>query len=187
MSGRQLLAFMMTSLDGSHEHADDGLGWMNLAEDFAAYSIRQLDSVDGLVFGRRTYEGMVAYWTGRGVTESPEIAERMTRLPKYVCSTSLRDPGWHNVTVLSTEPLKAVAAMKAEPGRGLVVFGSSQLTAGLLAEGLVDELRVMVSPVLLDGGSPLLRGIGRRVPLELLRATTFRSGNVLVCYRPGVA
>jgi dihydrofolate reductase len=77
-----------------------------------------------------------------------------------------------------------VTELKERPGKDIAVFGSSNLTASLLDQNLVDELRVMVHPVLLGSGHSLLAGLSRRVHLELQRTTTFRSGNVLLCYRP---
>lgn len=120
------------------------------------------------------------------MTESPEIARRMTSLPKVVVSTTLTTPGWQNVRVVGEKVAEAIAAMKEAGGDGkdLAVFGSSTLTASLLAAGLVDEVRVIVLPVVLGGGSTLLAGIDRRTTLELVRSTTFRSGKLLVCYRP---
>lgn len=120
------------------------------------------------------------------MTESPEIARRMTSLPKVVVSTTLTTPGWQNVRVVGEKVPEAIAAMKEAGGDGkdLAVFGSSTLTASLLAAGLVDEVRVIVLPVVLGGGSTLLAGIDRRTTLELVRSTTFRSGKLLVCYRP---
>jgi dihydrofolate reductase len=77
-----------------------------------------------------------------------------------------------------------IAKLKQEPGKGLAIMGSPNLTASLLGMGLVDELRVMVHPILLAGGRSLFRTLGDRLPLELLQTRTFRSGNVLLTYRP---
>ena len=77
-----------------------------------------------------------------------------------------------------------IAKLKQEPGKGLAIFGSPNLTVSLLGMGLVDELRVMVHPILLGGGRSLFRTLDDRLPLELLQTRTFRSGNVLLTYRP---
>lgn len=185
MGMRNLISFVGTSLDGYHEDLDHGIGWMNLSDDFGDYSVSQLDELGGLVFGRRTYDGMVAYWTSAEAhASSPEVAARMHALPKTVVS---RTPGvveWTNTTTVTGDVAEAIAGLKHQPGKPLALFGSSTLTIHLLTAGLVDEVRVMLSPVLLGAGASLFAGLDGGAPLDLLRVTTFRSGNVLLCYRP---
>lgn len=185
MGTRTLISFVATSLDGYHQDADRGIGWMNLSDDFGEHSIRQLDELGGLVFGRRTYDGMVAYWTSaEAQVTSPEVAARMHALPKTVISHDPDVEEWVNTSVVTADVAGAVAGLKRQPGGPLALFGSSTLTTELLTAGLVDEVRIMVSPVLLGAGTSLFAGLGGGVPLDLLRVTTFRSGNVLLCYRP---
>jgi dihydrofolate reductase len=185
MSTRKLISFVGTSLDGYHEDLDHGIGWMNLSDDFGAYSVSQLDELGGLVFGRRTYDGMVAYWTGaEAQATSPEVAARMHALPKTVVSRSPGVVEWTNTTTVTGDVAEAIAGLKRQPGNPLALFGSSTLTTHLLEAGLIDELRIMLSPVLLGAGRSLFAGLAPGVPFDLLRVTTFRSGNVLLCYRP---
>lgn len=189
MSTRKLISFVGMTLDGYHEDLDHGIGWMNLSDDFGEHSVTQLDELGGLVFGRRTYDGMVAYWTSpEAQATSPEVTARMHALPKTVVT---HDPGvvdWVNTTAVTADTTgditEAIAELKRQPGKPLALFGSSTLTTHLLTEGLVDEVRVMVAPVLLGAGRSLFAGLDGGAPLDLLRVTTFRSGNVLLCYRP---
>jgi dihydrofolate reductase len=108
----------------------------------------------------------------------------MNSLPKVVVSNSLTTADWNNTTLVTGDLPNALAALKEQRGKDIALFGSSNLTASLLAQDLVDELRVMVNPVLLGAGHSLLAGLASRVRLELEWTTTFRSGNVLLCYRP---
>jgi dihydrofolate reductase len=182
---RNLYAFLMTSLDGYHEDADGTLAWANLSDDFAELSDRQLRGIDTLVFGRRTYEGMVAYWTAPEVTAEPsETARSMTDAPKLVASTTLDGPGWANVEVIPGDVAAHLRGLKAGPGRDIAVFGSSTLVAGLLGAGVVDELRIIVMPTLLGAGRTVLDGLAGPVGLDLLWATVYGSGNIHTCYRP---
>lgn len=185
MAGRALISFVGVSLDGFHESPDHTIGWMNLSDDFMAYSIVQLDELGGLVFGRRTYDGMVAYWTSdQAWADSPDVAARMHALPKTVITDSPGAAEWDNTTVASGPAGDVVAGLTRGSGKPLALFGSSTLTAQLISAGLVDEVRLMVSPVLLGAGVPVFQGLGATVDLDLQRVTSFRSGNVLLCYRP---
>jgi dihydrofolate reductase len=182
---RKLFSFITVTLDGYHEGPNQEFDWPNVDDEFYEFSISQLRDIGLLVFGRATYEGMAAYWpTESAIADSPEIAEFMNSLPKVVVSNSLTTADWNNTTLVTGDLPNALAALKEQPGKDIAVFGSSNLTASLLAQDLVDELRVMVNPVLLGAGHSLLAGLASRVRLELEWTTTFRSGNVLLCYRP---
>jgi dihydrofolate reductase len=101
-----------------------------------------------------------------------------------VFSSTLSSADWENSTLVTGDAAEAIAELKQQPGRDLAMFGSPTLTASLIEQGLVDELRVMVQPILLGAGKSLFAALHRRVPVELERTTVFRSGNVLLHYRP---
>jgi dihydrofolate reductase len=96
----------------------------------------------------------------------------------------LTSADWSNTTVATGNVAEMVTQLKRQPGKDIAVFGSSQLTVSMLKQNLVDELRVMVHPVLLGAGHSLFTGLSSRVQLKLQRTMTFRSGNVLLCYQP---
>jgi dihydrofolate reductase len=182
---RKLIAFIITTVDGYFEGPNREFDWPNIDAEFVEFSVSQLDEIGILIFGRTTYEGMAAYWpTEAAKAAIPAIAERMNRLPKIVVSTSLRDPGWAGSEVLGEDVGRRIAELKHGNGKHLAILGSAALTAVLLEQGLIDELRVMVHPILLGAGHSLLAGLHRRVPLALARSTVFASGSVLLCYRP---
>lgn len=181
---RKLFSFVSTTLDGYHEGPDREFDFWTVDEAFLAFSVNQLRDVGVLLLGRTTYEGFAAFWPSAEAAEvSPDVAELMNAVPKVVFSTTLTAPTWHNTTVVAEDVAGRITALKQEPGRDLAVFGSSRLTTSLLAQGLVDEVRVMVNPTLIGAGPSLFAGLPDRVALELLSATTYRSGNVLLCYR----
>ncbi|MGH9119338.1 MAG: dihydrofolate reductase family protein [Acidimicrobiales bacterium] len=99
-------------------------------------------------------------------------------------SKTLAEAGWQNSTLVSGDAAEAVAERKAPPGQDLALFGSPTLTASLLEAGVVDELRVMIHPVLLGAGRSLFDTLEHGVPLRLVHSTTFSSGNVLLTYDP---
>lgn len=141
---------------------------------------------DALLFGRRTWQIMVGAWSDRA--GSDPFADRMNAITKYVVSATLDidDLTWENSHLLpADDPTEAVAALKEKPGRTLLVMGSTQLAATLLGAGLVDELLLMIEPVLLGGGKTIFPADREMRALELVSVRPNQSG-VLVCtYRPG--
>jgi dihydrofolate reductase len=182
---RKLISFMVVTLDGYYEGPNGEFDWPNVDDEFYEFSINQLDDIDTLVFGRATYEGMASYWpTPAAREDSPAIAERMNTISKVVVSTTLDAAEWQNTSLVKGDAADAISELKRQAGKYLALFGSPQLTASLLEQSLVDELRVMVHPILLGAGNSLFRTLSDRVPLELRQTTTFSSGNVLLTYRP---
>ncbi|GAA2064577.1 dihydrofolate reductase family protein [Streptomyces albiaxialis] len=193
MSGAKVFAFLFTSLDGYHEGPGGSLGWGVYDEEFFEWNLRQSREVGALLLGRRTYEHFAEVWDGGEAAERlPEVAAFMNAVPKTVV-TSGGHPltPWEGSRSVDGSDLPAeIARLRREstagaPGSGgdVAVFGSSDLTVSLLEQGLVDELRILVHPVLLGGGRSLFAGLKERVELTPGAVTTFRSGNVLLRYR----
>lgn len=130
-------------------------------------------SAGALLLGRRTYEFFAARWPSRG----GEYADRLNTMPKYVVSSTLRDPAWNNTTVLAGDLINEVRKLTEELSRDIVVYGSIQLAHGLIEHDLADELRLMVYPVALGAGQPLFEGGTDSKPLRLLSCRTV--GDVL--------
>lgn len=183
---RKLISFMVVTADGFTEGPEGEFDWPNVDEGFNEFSISQLHDLGALLFGRVTYEGMASYWpTPMALDDNTVVTSLMNAIPKYVFSHTLGSADWANTTLVSGEAGPAVAKLKEEDGQDLAVFGSATFTASLLEQGLVDEVRVMVMPILLGGGVSLFSAITQRVPLTLLRTMVFpSSGNVLLVYRP---
>jgi dihydrofolate reductase len=182
---RKLFSFMVVTLDGYTEGPNGEFDWPNVDDEFNEFAISQLNNIHTLVFGRVTYEGMASYWpTPAAIEGDPAVAGRMNSIPKIVFSTTLDKADWENTRLIKGNVAAAISELKQQPGKDLAVFGSSSLTVSLLEHGLVDELRVMVHPILLGAGKSLFTGLKQRVPLKLQKTTTFSSGNVLLYYRP---
>jgi dihydrofolate reductase len=182
---RKTILFMLTTLDGFYEGPNADISWHNVDEEFNEFAIEQTQTAGALLFGRKTYEMMAAYWpTPEAVASDPVVAGWMNSLPKYVFSATLRSADWNNTTLVSGDAAAEVARLKEQPGKDLFVFGSSDLAASLLAGGQLDELRVMVNPLVLGTGKSLFAGVVGQHKLNLLRTRTFRSGNVLLFYAP---
>jgi dihydrofolate reductase len=182
---RKLFSFMVVTLDGYTEGPNGEFDWPNVDDEFNEFAISQLNDIDTLLFGRVTYEGMASYWpTPAAIEGDPAVAGRMNSVPKVVFSTTLDKADWENTTLVKGDVADEISKLKQQPGKNLAVFGSSDFTVSLLEQGLVDELRVMVHPILLGAGKSLFAGLDNRVPLKLQMSTTFSSGNVLLSYRP---
>lgn len=180
---RKLIMWNLITLDGmfegpepwdlkAHEYA-----W---GDELAQFSIEQGREVGALVFGRRTYEGMAAHW--RNATG--EIAEFMNAVPKYVFSRTLKSADWANSTLVKEDAGTAVARLKKEPGKDLFVFGSADLSATLIREGLFDEYRIGLIPVTLGEGSPLFKPGSKPMKMELLESRPLGERCLLLRYQP---
>jgi dihydrofolate reductase len=182
---RKVFLFMMITLDGFFEGPNHEIDWHNVDEEFNEFAIHQLDEVDALLFGRVTYQGMASYWPTQFAKENdPVVADKMNTVPKLVFSKTLDKAEWNNSRLVKEHIAEEVSKLKQQQGRDLAIFGSSNLAVSLLQMGLIDELRIMVNPVVLGNGKALFKGIDDKVSLKLLKTQTFRSGNVLLYYQP---
>ncbi len=132
-----------------------------------------------LLLGRVTYEGFAAAWPSR----DDEFAKKFNSMPKYVVSSTLSDPDWQNSTVLSASDLvQAVTRLKQETEGDIVVHGSAQLAQALIAQDLVDEVRLMVFPVILGRGKRLFGDPGEKKTLRLVDSKVVGDGVAVLSY-----
>jgi dihydrofolate reductase len=182
---RKMIVFIMVSLDGFFEGQNQELDWHNVDEEFQNFAIEQINAVDLLLFGRVTYELMSGFWpTPEAIKADPLTAEKMNAMPKIVFSTTLRKANWNNTRLVNNNIKEEIVKLKQEPGKDLIIFGSSDLTVSLTKLGLIDEYRFMINPVVIGNGKSLLKGIQKTLKLKLLKTKVFRSGNVLLYYQP---
>jgi dihydrofolate reductase len=133
------------------------------------------------LYGRRSYELFRGVFTGPA---APPHAGIMISTPKVVVSTTLKDPGWEPVTVISGDITAALTRLKQQPGQDIAVAASATLVRFLLAERLLDELRLLVHPVVFGTGKRLFEADGGQVPLTLLESRPHRNGVVALRYAP---
>jgi dihydrofolate reductase len=184
---RKIFAFILTTLDGYYEGPNEEFDFWVVDEEFDGFAVEQLDEVDTLLFGRVTYEGMAAYWpTPAGERDDPRVAARMNGLSKIVVSRTLDKADWANTRLIKDDVTEELTKLKQQPGKDIAILGSSDLTVSLLLMGLVDEVRIMVNPVVLGAGKSVFRTAGERISLRLLKSRPFNSGNVLLYYQPAV-
>jgi dihydrofolate reductase len=182
---RKLFSFNFMTLDGFFEGVQQDLSWHNVDEEFNEFAAEQLTTIGVILFGRVTYQGMASYWpTPFAIDDDPVVTAQMNRLSKIVVSRTLDKAEWNNTRLITDNLAEEIVKLKQQPGKDLAIFGSANLTASLVRMGLVDELRVMVNPVILGQGTPLFNGITEKIKLNLVQTRMFRNGNVLLYYQP---
>jgi len=185
----KLIIWNIMSLDGAFEGAapwDLSMHETVWGPELEALSKEQLADRTILLFGRRTYEGMYEYWA-KGAAEPGEITDGMNNADKAVVSTTLASADWSNTRLLRS--IEEVKSLKRDAGpRNIFVFGSAQLASSLRKQGLIDEYRVCIAPLLLGktGGAPLFKPDDERQSLDLVRCEAVTGGGVLLFYRPRV-
>jgi dihydrofolate reductase len=179
---------VMQGLGGADEDRRGGFergGWaLPLFEDEGASFVNQVyQRADAFLFGRRTYEIFAGYW---GVMADPAdpIAAALNSRPKYVASTTLTDPRWADTTVLSDDVAAAIRQLKARPQDELQVHGSGDLVRWLFANQLVDEITLLVYPVIIGQGTRLFPDTGPDRALELVDSRATPNGLTIQVYRP---
>jgi dihydrofolate reductase len=186
-SMRRIVVTEFISLDGVVEDPGGAEGyrhggWRFKFDDPEAmkYKLEETFAHDAMLLGRVTYEGFAAAWPGR--TDEMGFADKFNGMKKYVVSSTLTDPGWNNSEVLGGDLKAEVERIKAEPGGDIIVHGSAQLVQGLLALGLVDELRLMTFPIVLGSGKRLFGDSEDAFTLRLASAQPLDDGTVILTY-----
>ena len=184
---RELIVTENITIDGVIDAAE---GWFSPAgdeevdqSDIVGAIREQREAADALLLGRVTFEEMRGYWPLQ-MDDETGIANYLNGVSKQVISSTLKDPKWENTTVLDGPPVDEVKALKSEPGRDIVTTGSMTLVRDLIPTGLVDEYRLFVYPVVVGRGHRLFADATEIPKLRLIEAEPFRSGVVLMRYRP---
>lgn len=185
---RKLIVSEFVTLDGvmeapGGEEGHPHTGWVFdfFTPEQEQYKLKEVLESDTLLLGRITYEGFAAAWPDR----SGEFADKMNGMPKLVASTTLNELGWNNSTLIRGDVPEEVAKIKQQEGGPLLVAGSGTLVHSLMANGLIDEYRLMVFPVVLGSGLRLFPDTPDKTVLTLADTRTFNSGVVLQTYHAG--
>jgi dihydrofolate reductase len=179
-----------TSLDGvmqSPGPTDVPFKYRGWAVDFdfnyeGEVGLEQAQNSEALLLGRVTYEAMLASWP----RAEGELADRLNELPKYVVSSTLTDPAW-NATVLGDDWAEEVAGLRNDLDGDLLVYGSRRLSRALIEMGLVDEVRLLVYPLVLGTGDRLFEETEEKIPLRLVESRPLGGGVVHMIYAPATA
>ena len=176
---RQVNARLFITLDSVIEAPEN---WVKPDDDmFEAMEVDYAQS-DALLLGRRTYETFAASWPDRG-SDVPN-ADWMNKTRKYVASSTLVSPGWNNSSVIEGDVAEAVGRLKQEEGSDILVNGSGALVRTLIRDQLLDELRLLVHPIVVGSGIQLFGGGGDPADLTLVDSRGYANGVIGLTYRP---
>jgi dihydrofolate reductase len=184
----KIVATEYVSLDGVVEAPGGGeefehAGWtfeIDRGPEGDKFKLDETLNSEALLLGRVTYEGFAAAWPSM----EGEFADRFNAMPKYVVSSTLENPEWNNSTVLKGDVVEEVSRLRRAPGGDIVVHGSPQLVQTLLEHDLIDELRVMVFPVVLGTGKRLFGDTSDKKRLRLTDSRTVGDGIAILIYEP---
>ena len=151
--------------------------------DAMSWNDQAYQRADAFLFGRRTYDLFAGYWGVRDDLENPIVGALNTK-PKYVASNTLTDPQWTGTTLLSGDLATAIQELKARPGGELQVVGSGTLTRWLLEHDLIDEMNLLIIPIVVGQGARLFPDSGPDLALDLIESRAFPKGITLQVYRP---
>lgn len=188
----KLFTFMTISLDGFFEGRDHDISWHNVDDEANKFAIELLRETDTILFGRRTYELFEDFWPKAAddpkiSKDNLEIARLINNMNKVVFSKTLtkvkEKENWRNVKLIHDVNPEEIKRWKQESGKDLCI-GGSNLAVSFAQLGLIDEIRIMVDPIVLGEGTRLFEGIKDKLNLSLLKTRTFKSGNFLLYYQP---
>jgi dihydrofolate reductase len=180
---RKLVALELVSVDGVME-SPEVWAFSYSDEEMEAANASGMAASDALLLGRVTYEGLAAFWPDQPA--GTPMVDYINSVSKFVVSETLEEPlGWNNSTLIEgKEFAEKVSELKRQPGKDITIIGSGVLVRSLLEEGLLDELGLMVHPVILGGGKRLFEDGEDKRALELVDSKTFDTGVAYLTYRP---
>jgi dihydrofolate reductase len=180
---RKVIFFNHMTLDGFFEGRNRDIHWTTVDRELNDYTHEQLGSDGLLLFGRVTYELMAGFWPAAEAKEAdPITADYMNAVSKIVFSRTMEKAGWNNTRLVKGEAVEEIKKLKNQPGKDMVILGSSDLISALMREGLIDEMTIMLNPVILGSGNPLFHGLETMVNLRLIKFRTFLSGIIMLHY-----
>jgi len=190
--------FNRVSADGYFAGPDGNLNWVVPDPEVDKAGVAGIPETDTVLFGRRTYEIFGRLWPhvgegsdtapdphvpGRESTDVRAFAAMLNQATKLVFSKTLKKVTWKNSRLFQELDPSSIAALKREPGKGMIIFGSGTIVSQLTQHGLIDEYHFIVNPILLGDGRTLINGMPASAKLDLVETKAYPSGNVLLRYR----
>jgi dihydrofolate reductase len=194
---RRIVMFNRVTADGYFAGPDGNLNWVVPEEELDRGAAEGLAGADTILFGRRTYDQFESFWP-RAVDDSPTtpdphfagrrspeiraMANWINETTKVVFSRTRKDVTWKNSRLINEFDPREIEAMKKQPGKDMMIFGSGSIVSALTQHGLIDEYQFVVGPILLGSGRSLISGLPKSSKLDLLEARQYKSGNVRLRY-----
>lgn len=180
----KLGVFNFVTLNGYYKGPNEDIGWHRHGQEEGEYAEQGAKSESILLFGRITYQMMASYWpTPQAKKDIPGVAEGMNRSEKIVFSRTLKKAEWENTKLFKDDLVEEVKKLKRGKN-DITILGSGSIVAQLADAGLIDTYQIMVDPVALGDGTPLFKGMKKKLDLKLTSSRVFKSGVVLLIYEP---
>ena len=182
----KLIVYNFITVNGYFKGRNEDISWakQNNSEEENKLAAENAGSGNLLLFGRKTYEMMAAYWpSAEAIKNAPELAAGINNAEKIVFSKTLRNADWNNTRIIK-ENMEEEVKKRKETGQNMTVLGSGTIVTQLADAGLVDEFQLMMYPVAIEEGTPLLKDSRQKIELKLVSTKTFNSGAVLLTYTP---
>lgn len=181
---RKLTSFNFISLDGYLNDSNKDISWHSHGMEENQYAAERLNAGNTLLFGRKTYEMMAAYWPSpEALQNAPLIAESMNNAEKIVVSKTLSRALWNNTTVIKSDLISEITRLKQSEGNDITLLGSGSILTRLAENKLIDEYAIMIDPIALGGGTSIFASIGERLHLKPESVRLLNSGVVLMIYK----
>jgi dihydrofolate reductase len=183
VSVRKVVATELVSVDSVMGSPEEwAFSYSN--DEMAEANASGMAAADAMLLGRVTYQEFASYWPYQNSADQP-FTDYLNNTPKFVVSTTLEEPlEWQNSTLIKGNVAEEVAKLKRQPGKDIGIVGSATLVRSLLRDGLLDELRLMVHPIVVGRGKHLFDDGGDRKALELVDSKTFGTGVLYLTYQP---
>ena len=182
----KLGVFNFVTLNGFYSGPNGDISWHkdNRDAEKDEYGQQGVDAATSLIFGRVTYEMMAGFWPSPDALKyMPEMAAGMNKAEKFVFSKTLQSANWENTTLIKDDMVEAIKKLKAS-GRELTILGSGSIVTQLAEQGLIDHFQFMVDPIVIGSGKAIFSGINTNLNLTLTDSKVFKSGVIVLTYKP---
>jgi dihydrofolate reductase len=181
----QLSVFNFTTINGFYKGPGSDISWHHHGGEESEYSADALSADNILLFGRVTYDMMAGFWpTPMAAESAPAVAEGMNKAEKIVFSNTIQKADWNNTRVMSGNIIEQLRRMKQTSAKDMTILGSGSILTQFAEAGLIDTYQLMIDPVAIGSGIPIFNNIKQNIDLELISSKVFKSGTVLLTYRP---
>ncbi|MFG2004131.1 dihydrofolate reductase family protein [Spirillospora sp. NPDC048911] len=183
---RRIVNSTYVTLDGVIQNLEQWPSLGGFTDEGNKAQIELIERCDAVLMGRHTYDSFAPVWSSRS---GDRLGDRMNAITKYVVSTTLTEPTWHHTTVIDHDPIASIRDLKQQAGADIVQYGFGRLTHALMAEGLLDELRLWMHPFFVGTGTPgdLLHRTGSSGRFEHVDSHTLKNGIVILTYQAAVS
>ncbi len=182
----KLSVFNFMTLNGFYKGPKEDISWHkdNAGQEEGDFAAEGAQSNSMLLFGKTTYQMMAGFWpTPAAMEYMPKVAAGMNKSEKIVFSTTLRKATWNNTRIVRKNIVAEVVKLK-DAGKVMTILGSGTIVSQLASAGIIDEYQFMLDPIALRKGTSIFKGITDDIELKLTDSKVFKSGAVLLCYKP---